>query len=273
MTNSGLGAKSNVLEHVYAVSYALLRVAQVVKLGELSSALSQRGASILNKYFDEKYQEVDAEITAATYLLRMAGDVGFVSPSNVEFILKEVNILKAAIGGIKPVIRQNAAIVPDLDLRAPKREPIEIPIDITEDGDDDEISGSLDSDGPSDDDLAGLEDEADGFVEEFKPKNGRPMVISAGERFAAMNNSDIRQKTIVEKIRQSGNCRVREIQEIFPELSERTLRYDLQKLSDQGLIERIGNGGPASFYRIKSGNRKQANYPMDMELSVAEGRL
>ncbi len=61
----------------------------------------------------------------------------------------------------------------------------------------------------------------------------------------------MRQSAILEKIRQSGNCRLKEIQGTLPGASERTVRYDLQNLLEQGLVERIGSGGPATFYRAK----------------------
>lgn len=63
--------------------------------------------------------------------------------------------------------------------------------------------------------------------------------------------SQIRQSKILDKIRQSGNCRLRDIQEVLPDTSERTLRYDMQRLVINGLIERIGNGGPSTFYKIR----------------------
>jgi len=59
----------------------------------------------------------------------------------------------------------------------------------------------------------------------------------------------IRQSAILERIRQSGNCRLKDIQEVLPDTSERTIRYDLQTLLEQNLIERIGNAGPSVFYR------------------------
>ncbi|MBI4093292.1 MAG: DeoR family transcriptional regulator [Candidatus Kerfeldbacteria bacterium] len=37
----------------------------------------------------------------------------------------------------------------------------------------------------------------------------------------------------------------------FPDVSERTIRYDLQRLLQHGSVERVGNGGPASYYVIK----------------------
>lgn len=63
--------------------------------------------------------------------------------------------------------------------------------------------------------------------------------------------SEIRQAAILEKIRQSGNCRMKDIQELLPDCSERTIRYDLQTLCEQNLVEKIGVGGPAVFYRTR----------------------
>ena len=61
-------------------------------------------------------------------------------------------------------------------------------------------------------------------------------------------NSTIRQSAIIEKIRQSGNAAMKDLITLFPDISERTLRYDIQRLCNQGMVKRIGNGGPASYY-------------------------
>jgi hypothetical protein len=63
--------------------------------------------------------------------------------------------------------------------------------------------------------------------------------------------SAIRQSAILDRIRQSGNCRLKDIMEVLPDTSERTLRYDLQSLVEQNLVERVGTGGPMVFYRVK----------------------
>lgn len=65
-------------------------------------------------------------------------------------------------------------------------------------------------------------------------------------------NAIIRQSAIVEKIRQSGNTAMKDLVAAFPDVSERTLRYDLQRLCGQGIIDRAGNGGPASYYTLHS---------------------
>lgn len=65
-------------------------------------------------------------------------------------------------------------------------------------------------------------------------------------------NTTMRQSAIIEKIRQSGNAAMRDLIAEFPDVSERTLRYDLQKLCDQEVITRVGNSGPASYYTIRN---------------------
>lgn len=82
-------------------------------------------------------------------------------------------------------------------------------------------------------------------------------------------NSAIRQNMIIEKIRQFTNnsannsatnenpqdlplnsFRLRDLLVEFPDISNRTLRYDLERLCSQGVIEKIGSRGPACYYRL-----------------------
>lgn len=73
--------------------------------------------------------------------------------------------------------------------------------------------------------------------------------------------SAIRQSAILSKIKLSCNdavnesgfkgCRMKDLIAEFPDVSERTLRYDLQRLLQHGTVQRVGNGGPASYYVIK----------------------
>lgn len=67
------------------------------------------------------------------------------------------------------------------------------------------------------------------------------------------NNAAMRQSAIVDKIRQMNGKQVqlKDIIAEFEEVSERTIRYDLQKLCSQGLLERVGPGGPTTYYRIR----------------------
>ena len=66
-------------------------------------------------------------------------------------------------------------------------------------------------------------------------------------------NLEVRQSAILEKIKQlsqsGGECGLKELMAAFPDVSDRTLRYDLQKLIFQGLIVKVGNRGPNTNYR------------------------
>jgi hypothetical protein len=68
--------------------------------------------------------------------------------------------------------------------------------------------------------------------------------------FSPLISSDIRQSEMLDLIRQSGNCRIKDLQEMFPRCSERTLRYDIESLIGRGLIERIGAGSATAYQPI-----------------------
>ena len=84
-------------------------------------------------------------------------------------------------------------------------------------------------------------------------KINQPSVNIPSKQQEDSDSAKTRHSAIIELIK-SGNegiCRLKDLIAAFPKVSERTLRYDLQKLCEQGEIERVGNGGPASHYRIK----------------------
>lgn len=59
-----------------------------------------------------------------------------------------------------------------------------------------------------------------------------------------------RQGAVLEAIRQlPTGCRMRDLVTMFPGVSERTLRNDLQMLVKQGSVERFGSQGPYSYFR------------------------
>ena len=67
-------------------------------------------------------------------------------------------------------------------------------------------------------------------------------------------NSEVRQLAILNKIKDissQGNegCGIRDLISLFPDVSDRTLRNDLQKLCFQDLIIKVGNRGPNTVYK------------------------
>jgi len=67
------------------------------------------------------------------------------------------------------------------------------------------------------------------------------------------SNSAIRQAKIAELIRQTEGSKamMREIVAALGGVSERTVRYDLEKLIQSGVVKRVGDSGPNTHYVIK----------------------
>jgi hypothetical protein len=60
----------------------------------------------------------------------------------------------------------------------------------------------------------------------------------------------VRKSVFLDKIRYFEEFRLRDLEKMFPELSERTLRYYLSDLISLGFIEKIGISGPNVLYRF-----------------------
>ena len=63
------------------------------------------------------------------------------------------------------------------------------------------------------------------------------------------------QELIYKKLREIGKASTKELTFYFPQISERTIRFYLQRLVENGLIERIGSTGPGSYYIHRSYNQ------------------
>lgn len=71
-------------------------------------------------------------------------------------------------------------------------------------------------------------------------KNAQP-VLSSAER----------KEQIVSILKSKNFCNMNDIMGHFPNVSDRTLRYDIKTLADSKIVERVGNGGPNSFFRLR----------------------
>jgi hypothetical protein len=81
-----------------------------------------------------------------------------------------------------------------------------------------------------------------------------PIVSTVGNTKASSAISAVyRQSVIIEQLSRKTYSTLRDIAEILPGVSERTLRYDIQRMVDKKIVERVGGGGPHSFLRLKKG--------------------
>ena len=89
------------------------------------------------------------------------------------------------------------------------------------------------------------------FGNDYKKELNKKKGVGEMPKKYDLGTTSERQRLIVQKVRQLGNTAMKDLIAEFPSVSERTIRYDLQKLCELLILERKGNGGPASFYRLR----------------------
>jgi len=212
----------------YEIAYALFRIAGTMQ-GDFSERFRKVGAGLLEAAALQDYGEARNALRAIECFVKFAGDVALLTPANTDALLREVYVLDAAV-----IERMNTAKYNGLDVA-------EI---FSEAAAHSEHYPTMEN--------AAMHNPAIQKEEHAGHFPGNEEVVESGGNMGLMK-AEMRQSAIMEKIRQSGNCRIKEIQEILPDCSERTIRYDLQSLLEKNLIERIGTGGPSVAYRIRQG--------------------
>jgi hypothetical protein len=221
------------VKEAYALAYAAFRLASSLDDPAFHQSLEDRGLKLLLAALDGDSAKQIHLVRDLEYLVGFGRDTGAIHPQTAEIMLAE-------IGKFAPAV---PAVSSHIENKGPVRSPASV------------SAAELFPESP----LPGSRHREEYPVrEEAAP----PVVLAMSERTPAAPadnfNFNVRKHRILERIRQSGNsgnsaigCRLRDIQELIPDLSDRTLRYDLQRLVAEGAIERIGNGGPATFYRIQ----------------------
>lgn len=227
------GKERFILTKAYEVAYALFRLAAQMQEKDFAEQLRVSGTALLGAAAAEDYAAAGRAIRVMECLVKFGGDVGMIGTQNVDVMTREIYALDAAIAERKNSGRTDEVNVAEI-FSKPEPEVVAAPESRTE--------------------------PPVRFHIEQKPE---PAIRQSANDFSVRNDSAIRQEVILNRIRQSGNCRLKDIQDVLPNISERTIRYDLQTLLEQGLVERIGNAGPSVFYRVavKSGAGAQAQTP------------
>ncbi|HUC02168.1 MAG TPA: DeoR family transcriptional regulator [Candidatus Paceibacterota bacterium] len=221
------GKERFILTKAYEVAYALFRLAAQMQEKDFAGSLRVSGTALLAAAAGEDYAAAGRELRVMECLVKFGGDAGIIGTPNTDVMMREIYALDAAVAE-----RRNA----------PKTDEVNVA------------------------EIFSKPEIAEHATAEPAPVSASPAPISRSEKEPAMekeplhmhgepairqsaNDSAIRQDAILSLIRQSGNCRLKEIQEILPDCSERTIRYDLQTLLERGAIERVGVAGPSVFYR------------------------
>ncbi len=203
----------------FEIAYALLRLAHASKSAQFRDQLEKYALELLDVSVREEYGMARKILGAVDYLSKLGSGIGFMSFGNSE-------ILSSEIAGFDSAIKEfeNSAKLPDIRIE--------------------DLFSNISVKTASS--VSHVEVGEASIVRESGKDDFE------GEENSASMKAAMRQSAILDKIRQSENCRLRDLEGSFPGISERTLRYDLQKLTEQGLLERLGSGGPGTFYRAKT---------------------
>lgn len=238
------------IQKAYEVSYALFRVAYGAKGTHPSFAnrIEEYALDLLDAAIKGKFQCSQETLSSIVYTLKIGSDVGVISSGYGDVIAAESEKLNAAIeyAAKNAATENNPAKLfskwennPATESYLPEYEKQDTFNNTATNKNVANASKPIDS--SEEEKKIGIAKDTTntGVEKDFTQNNQNDQIDSARDR----------KYMILERIRQNGNCRVREIQEVLPEVSERTIRYDLQKLLEDGEIERVGVGGPAIYYK------------------------
>ena len=245
-------------EKAQEIGYALIRVAAYVRRRDFRSRLEELAFALVDNVASPEPDAVLEIIAAAENVIKLGSSVYEIETVNARILLRELNGLASAIRqsfGIDRLPDLSTMFSPTSSASLLQDDVSELPHTSTESNERvaayDTDSALPISDGFKETKVDIADDEVSSLLHSSEKQ--QPGMVSVG--------SAIRQSAILEKIKLSsaaltGNgiikgCRMKDLIAEFPDVSERTLRYDLQRLLQHGAIDRLGNGGPASYYVMK----------------------
>ena len=195
------------------ISYAIVRIAAYIRRQELRQRFEKSGFQILEEIGRGDFEASLRTIGAIENLINIGKAIYEIEPVNAKVILGEISHLKSVLQEMTGL--SGLSQIEEIFSKPPVV-----------------IQNKSTSESAS--------------SEEFHRDN------SAIRQSVDGISSTIRQSAILDKIRQSANRQIqlKDLLAAFPEVSERTMRYDLQKLCAQSIIQRMGNGGPGNYYSL-----------------------
>ena len=211
----------NFTKKAYEICYAVFRLGDGIQNTDLRTRLENAGLDLLGASSINDNSSLSSSLSHLEVLILFSQGIGKIGYIQSQVLLRE-------IGNFNSAIKKNNSAISELNLEeffqdsisqnAESKSKLAIPMAI-----DNKASVSIETN----------QDEA-----------------TAGEK--DKENSAMRQSAVMDIMRQVKNCRIKDLIAAFPGVSERTLRYDLQKFCEEGTIERVGTGGPGTYYQLKS---------------------
>jgi hypothetical protein len=275
-------------QHAHDIAFAVFRVSALVKHQKLKTELegaaieliTQFDAFRLEKEIDRKNdQHLFHYHERLKWLVRLGESVGEVRDVNAKVLCREIDNLQTAI--IKVI---GNIIEEDIDLegeafdalekllvsettekkQTKKRERIDETVSSNETEETKEAEEKEDAEdvieavsvvGSGKEEKkpenAGTQGKTERktIIQEIRKQTEKKLTANKKENISELTPEE-RQQYVLKTIRQMPNgCRMRELVTMFPDVSERTLRNDLQILVKGRSVERFGSQGPYSYFR------------------------
>jgi predicted HTH transcriptional regulator len=243
-------------EKAREISYVLIRVAFYVKRPELGARFESLAFELLDNVArvsvvnnNQAISSALSTISSLDVMVRLAHSIYEIEPVNATIIIRELNSLNSAI-------RQFGK----LDERLPDLESLFSTMPVSNQS---QVAAQVSFGNNSEAQTSAEDSSLDAYrspvsenisLEELSAPSSSDEVRSVSTRENQSANIAVRQSAILEKIKLGNGTglRLKDLLAAFPDVSERTIRYDLQKLCEGGTIERVGTGGPATYYRLFS---------------------
>ena len=244
------------LQRSFEVVWAIFRVSEHVTRPKIKEGLEERAAEYL------LYKHVSS-LSGLEEMVRLAMHIKEINNTNGQVLLREITNLKSMLSDIEQELTnliesgktpENAPNIEDIFAKPPmllsdfmkllKRTQAEdIPPEIEQNKDEAGKKEEIQESPAKHESLAKSgKEEKSGKTEELCPTSRR---MGARER----------RESIFEIVKRRNLCHIKDVLMEMPHASDRTIRYDIRQMVDKGVLERVGSGGPNSFFRLKKTDR------------------
>jgi predicted HTH transcriptional regulator len=229
------------------VAFALIKIAAYIRRKELRQEIEQLAYQIIETVSFENTIAANLTIAALRNFLLLAKNLYELEINNYRILERELNNLQAQLVHLTPKADVNLETLFTNSVVVKSKEQKKTPALLDEIVVSDSEIPSIREDGGQDGNLNDIDNEAESGNEFPARESARRHQDFAGQ------TGEAREEKILAMISAAVGHRLqlRDFLAAFPNISERTIRYDLKRLADSGKIERQGSGGPSNFYALR----------------------
>jgi len=262
----------------FEIAWAVFRCSNIIKQPKLKTELENASVGLVSQLFGQSEQVEHLE--RLEQLVRLAEAVGEISKTNALVLFREIDNLKEIVRQRNSAIRQekgDSSAIEKIFAKPPM-------VLFSENPDNSAILrqglrlSSVERPQGKQNSLQVVRQDSPQVVrQENSAKNNssatlRPFEMPQGKQaqdklgrssadgspqivrqvpFEKAQDKQSGQDLVLKKVKELGKTTTKEILGFFPEISERTVRFYLQGLCEQGLVSRVGTTGPGSYYVVR----------------------